>query len=197
MIKNKNLARLSLFGTLALSVLALVNKEITIFYMLYLFWWNALIDLFAKIFTDIKKGGSVWATFRKSSSALYILAMYWIFIVILFGIVFSFYDFDLFVLNAQVLSFQNTPFVLNIILMILIAVLTFNSNQESTDTEIGFFSARMLILHVSIILGAFVHFGMRHFLGDTEKTSIYPYLLSAVPFLLIRTYFDWKMSEDE
>ena len=165
--------------------------------MLYLFWWNALIDLFAKIFTDIKKGGSVWATFRKSSSALYILAMYWIFIVILFGIVFSFYDFDLFVLNAQVLSFQNTPFVLNIILMILIAVLTFNSNQESTDTEIGFFSARMLILHVSIILGAFVHFGMRHFLGDTEKTSIYPYLLSAVPFLLIRTYFDWKMSEDE
>lgn len=197
MIKNKNLARLSLFGTLALSILALVNKEITVFYMLYLFWWHALIDLFGKIFTDIKKGGSVGATFKKSFTALYILAMYWIFIVILFGIVFSFYDLDLFVLNAQVLSFQNTPFVLNIILMILIAVLTFNSNQESNDTEIGFFSGRMLVLHVSIILGAFVHFGMRYFLEDTEKTSIYPYLLSAVPFLLIRTYFDWKMSEDE
>lgn len=196
MTKNRNLTMLALLGTLTFSIIALINKEITIFYMLYLFWWQALIELLTKIFTQIKNGGGAVVTFVKSYPTFFILVLYWIFIVILFGIVFSFQNLDLLVLNATVLYFKNIPFVLNLILLIVLAGFNFFTNQNSLDFEVGFFSVRLLILHISIILGTFIHFGLMHFYPDSFKTSIYPYLFSAVPFLLLRSYFDWKMMED-
>lgn len=196
MKKNKILSSLHLFGTLLLTIFALVNMETTVFYMLYLFWWQALIEIFINIALEYRASKSLFQSIRKSYSSIYVMGMYLVFIVILFGFVFSISNLRLFQINAQVFMFQNLTFNFNIILSLLIAVIRVADNSAEDMSNIGIFSIKMLILHISIILGAFIHFGLKHFYPETFEDSFYPYLFSAIPFLLIRTFFDWKMHSD-
>lgn len=196
MIKNKNITAVGLSGTVMLTVIALINKEITVFYMLYLFWWQALIEIFAKMIREYRITQSFSKAYARGRPSFPIMAGYWIFIVVLFGFAFSFSNYDLFAINAEVLMFRNIPFVLNIALTIILVAINSRSNSEENILNFGIFSPKMIILHVSIILGAFVHFGVKHYYPNSFENSIYPYLFSAIPFLLLRTYFDYKMMED-
>lgn len=197
MTKNNALTGFGLFGTIVLTIFALINKEITVFYMLYLFWWQALIEIFAKMIREYRITRSFSSAYRSGKPTFFMMGMYWVFIVLLFGIVFPFGNFDLFAINVQVLSFQNIPFVLNLGVMILVSTLQSNTKPGKDPIDFGPFSPKMIILHISIILGAFVHFGIRHYYPESFENSIYPYLFSAIPFLLLRTFFDWKMLADE
>lgn len=197
MTKNNNIAAFGLVGTVGFTIMALINKEITVFYMLYLFWWQALIEIFAKMIREYRITRSFSKAYALGRPIFPIMAGYWIFIVVLFGFAFSFSNYDLFAINAEVLMFRNLPFVLNIGLTIILVAI--NSRSSSVDNEINFgvFSPKMVILHISIILGAFIHFGVKHYYPESFENSIYPYLFSAIPFLLLRTYFDYKMLGDE
>lgn len=196
-MKSLHFSKLSLLGTFLFTVIALINKEITVFYMLYLFWWQALIEILTHFGFQLKNNFPFNIAWKANHSAFFLMGLYFVFIVILFGIVFSFSNFDLFALNAQILVFRNIPFALNVILSLSLALtkLFTQETDEGTDAGFGFFSTKMIILHISIILGAFIHFGIKHYYPETFEDSIYPYILSAVPFLLLRAYVDWKMKE--
>lgn len=197
MKNNIMLNGVGLFGTVALTIFALINKEITVFYMLYLFWWQALIEIFAKMIREYRITHSLSKVYNIGKPGLFMMFIYLIFIVILFGVAFTFSNEDLFIVNAQVLAFQNIPFVLNLALFGVIAIINAFSKSEDELINFGIFSPKMAILHISIILGAVVHFGVQHYYPESFEDSIYPYIFSAIPFLLLRTFFDWKMLEDK
>lgn len=196
-MKSLHFSKLSLLGTFLFTIIALINKEITVFYMLYLFWWQALIEILTHFGFQLKNNLPFNIAWKANHSAFFLMGLYFVFIVILFGIVFSFSNFDLFALNAQILVFRNIPFALNVILSLSLALtkLFTQETDEGADVGFGIFSTKMIILHISIILGAFIHFGIKHYYPESFEDSIYPYILFAVPFLLLRTYVDWKMGE--
>lgn len=195
-IEQLNLRYFSFLGTLVLSIYALYNKEISVFYMLYLFWWQALIEIFTVIIINFKKTKNFINSAKLVSSSFFLMFIYFVFIIVLFGFVFAFRNEDLIMLNFQVFFFRNTTFNLNILLMLIFAVLHFNSEKNIfyANQNFGVFSNRMLILHVSIILGAVIHFGSQHFLDVTFTKSIYFYMISALPFLIIKSIFEWHDS---
>lgn len=196
-MKSLHFSKLSLLGTVLFTVIALINKEITVFYMLYLFWWQALIEILTHFGFQLKSKVPFYKAWKTNNSAFFLMGLYFVFIVILFGIVFSFSNFDLFALNAQILVFKNIPFALNIILSLSLALIKLFTQDadDGSDAGFGILSTKMIILHISIILGAFIHFGVKHYYPESFEDSIYPFILSAVPFLLLRTYIDWKMEK--
>ena len=192
-MQNQILNRFSLFATIGLTIVALLNREITVFYMLYLFWWQALIEVFGTIILKTKQLKSFYSAVLNSLPGIFMMGLYWVFIIVMFGIVLSFSNEKMFNLNFDVFLFRNTPFVINIVLSIVFTFIKYyNSNVGNNESKFGVFSAKMLILHVSIILGGMIHFGLIRFYPDSFDGSIIPYLLSAVPFLVVRSIFDWR-----
>ncbi|WP_417431791.1 hypothetical protein [Halpernia sp.] len=182
-------AKINFFGTLILTVLALINKEITIFYMLYLFWWQAFIEILSALIKKIVLKESFVEISKVFFPTFFVMFAYVLFIIILFGFVFSFYDIKLFALNSQILYFKNDIFNLNLGLTTILAISHFFSNSNK-NLDFGPLSAKMLILHISIILGFTLNFGIKFFLNEVDSSLLY--LLSAVPFILLKTYFFWK-----
>lgn len=196
MMKNNYLTGFSLIGTSVITIIALINKEITVFYMLYLFWWQALIEIIADFLQLLRMKIPLKTAYANLKNAGFLLGIYFVFIVVLFGIVFSFSNEDIMMTNFQVMVFQQYSFNLNILLFIAIIIFKLlRSEANITRLNIGIFTPKLIILHISIILGALVHFGLLHYYPESFKESIYPYILSAVPFLLLQIYFEWKSQE--
>ncbi|WP_417428772.1 hypothetical protein [Halpernia sp.] len=193
-IENLNLRHFSFLGTLILTIYALANREVSVFYMLYLFWWQALVEILTLFAISWKKTGKFILSFKLISDSLFLMGIYFVFIIVLFGFVFSYNNDDIMIINFQVLGFRNTTFNINIFLMLFFAMLNFNSEKLNTTLfhNTGVFSTRMIILHVSIILGAVLHFGSKHYLDESFQNTICFYMLSALPFLIIKSIFEWK-----
>lgn len=85
-------------------------------------------------------------------SGYYILFVYLVFIVALFGFMLNFKYKDLFTINIQGFLFRNWFFNINIIL-IAIGYIYYRKNTNHEDLNIISFNPRHTILHVSIILG--------------------------------------------
>ena len=177
---------LNLFGTLIFTVIALINQEVSVFYMMYLFWWQEIIEIFGSVFSKFMNGVSFSSATKLLFQSLLMMGVYLIFIVIIFGFVFSFKHQKLFTIFAEVLFFKNTSFNLNLLLAVLLMVLKVKDKQIDEENH-GPFSTNMLILHISIILGTILHFVSMRFWGDTLEGSFYPYLISAIPFLVLKT----------
>ncbi len=177
---------LNLFGTLIFTVIALINQEVSVFYMMYLFWWQEIIEIFGSVFAKIKKGVSFSSATKSLFQSLLMMGVYLIFIVVVFGFVFSFKHQKLFIIFGEVLFFRNTSFNLNLLLAVLLMVIKVKDKQIDEENH-GPFSTNMLILHISIILGAILHFVSMRFWGDPLEGSIYPYLISVIPFLILKT----------
>lgn len=196
MVKKSYFTTFNLLGTSAITIIALINKEITVFYMLYLFWWQALIEVIANFIHLLRLKIPFKIAFGNLKAVLFLLGIYFVFIFILFGFVFSFSNDDLLTINFQVMTFHLLSFNLNILLFLGITVFKlFQMTTQIDSINFGVFTPKLLILHISIILGAVVHFGIRHFYPETFAESIYPYILSAIPFLLLQIYFEWRTRE--
>lgn len=195
-MKQKLSNNLNLFGTLVFSVIALVNQEISVFYMLYLFWWQELISIFGSVFSKIKKGFPFFKSLKSLGQSLFLMGIYFVFIVVMFGFVFSFRNEKLFSIFAEVLMFMNVSFNLNLLVaLVLMLVKVFQDQIVHEDHEI--FSSNMIVLHISIILGAGLHFLIKDYFDDSfDSKSIVPYVVSAVPFLILKTVFEYYKNKE-
>jgi len=195
-MKHQLSNNLNLFGTLVFSVIALVNQEISVFYMLYLFWWQELISIFGSVFSKIKKGFPFFKSLQSLGQSLFLMGIYFVFIVVMFGFVFSFRNEKLFSIFAEVLMFMNVSFNLNLLVaLVLMLVKVFQDQIVYEDHEI--FSANMIVLHISIILGAGLHFLIKEYFADSfDNKSIIPYIVSAVPFLFLKTVFEYYKNKE-
>lgn len=179
----------SLFAMIAFTVLAIANKSISVFYILYLFWW----DEFLKSCFDLLKYG-----FKKTQiehprayisnirGRLFFLMVYFVFIVIFFGVVLDNKTFDLVALNFEVLFFKNPLFNFSVLSFLLRELYLFKFNPQLMISH-SVLSRGIITLHVSIILGIFI---WALFTLKFQSFKAYAALFSAIPFLLFKIFFE-------
>ena len=158
--------------------------------MVYLFWFQELIRTlidFSYLFWR-KKGIVQKLDFIKQSfGSFFILWIYVVFIVLLFGLMLNWGHQQLIADNMMILLFRNWYF--NINLLLFFAEYTyFRSKADNTDLQLQIFNSRHIILHISIILGAMIQLAIlpRLKVSDNQLVSI----LTVIPFLLLKFFMD-------
>lgn len=180
---------LSLAALTLLTVAAIYAKQISVFYLLYLFWWDELIKtmfcwLRYKFKNDNIQNRPAYISSLKSR--FFMLMVYVVFIVILFGLVINWNDNDLVLINLQVLFFQNSLFNFSLMTFLLRELYLYRYSPQPTDSY-HIISTGIITLHLSVILGIFLWFFV------TKKFTVfedYAVILSILPFLLLRVIFE-------
>lgn len=186
----------SLLLMMVFSIISLINKETTVFYIIYLFWCDELIKT---IFSNINR---LKARYNKVNvqdnvsgahalGPFFMLGIYVVFIVVIFGFMMGMNDSETGIINFTVLLFQNTFF--NFTLITFIArELYFLFVDNKVPAPPSFLSYGMITLHISIILGTFIWFATTIKFQYFEKFAA---VLSIIPFLLLKFFFEVKQQK--
>jgi hypothetical protein len=192
MIKDEKSALaeyLSLFTMISLTVIALVNKNVSVFYIIYLFWWDEIL----KSVFDVLK---YW--FKKhriknqkeylsnTTGRLFFLMIYIVFIIVFFGFMIDWKNPDLMGLNFEVLFFRNVFFNFSFLSFLLREIYLYIMDDQEINPH-GVLSRGIITLHISIILGVL----MWAFITLKLKSlQAYAMIFAIIPFLLFKIYFE-------
>lgn len=164
--------------------------------MLYLFWCDELIrtifDVLAYIFQpehikDKKQFG------QNLRARFFLLGIYFVFIIVVFGLMMEFNNENLLQLNFEVFFFKNLWFNLTITNIVGRELYEFFSNDSSQIHSHTALSPGMIVLHISIIFGAFAYLFVAIKLPEAwNSIGNLRSLLAALPFLLLKLFFEWK-----
>lgn len=194
MLKSITFAKIDTIAIIVFSIYALLKGEITVFFMLYLFWWQTFIHVFVNSLKVLllKKNVALRPKLRRYfGENMFLLFIYFVFIVILFGVIMNFDNSSLLQTNMIVLFFHNWSFNFNLIVFLITAVFFDKYYKDDVRNFTNAFFPRNIVLHLSIIIGALLHFFVvikypSLFKGETLWGS----LLVTTPFLIIKTFFD-------
>lgn len=186
LIHRKDFNTLDTLAIVVFTLLAIYNNQVTIFYILYLFWWNEV--LYSVVTYYFKKRKNLEANL---SSKFFLMGIYFIFIVVFFGFIAHYKNYDLVAINFEILFFKNMFFNFNLLLFLLEIIWFYKTNpNEIEQATIHPFSARAIILHISIILGAFMMLlvvpNFPNFFTSENNWSSVSIIL---PFILLRYFF--------
>lgn len=181
----------SLFAMIMFTIIAIFNKNITVFYLLYLFW----CDEFLKTISDylrfrFKKNTLENAPkyLSNTKSRLFLLMVYLVFIIVFFGLMLDWKNSDLILNNFEVFFFKNQLFNFSFITFLLREMYLF-WNAVQTTTSHHLLSQGIITLHISLVLGILFWFLV------TKKIMIledYATIISIIPFLLLKVFFEVK-----
>lgn len=187
--RNAKYRRLDIAVMTAFTALSVYNGQATIFYIVYLFWWNEFLSIIINtLFDKLYKRKKEPADSTSNDPSAFLLIIYWVFIVVIFGLVANWNDKEAMMTNFGVLFFKNLYFNLNLLFIVWEACFL-NVQYKGTisaQSRNGF-TANMIVLHISIILGAFVLFGVvRQFPHIFTPANKWGSVLVITPFLLLR-----------
>ncbi len=183
---------LSLLIMTAITIASLYTKQSTVFYILYLFWFDEFIRaVFSKLSYHFnKKEIEDPVKFRLNlKEKFFFLFVYFVFIFVFFGLVIDRNDFSLIAINFSVLAFQNSFFNFSIITFLLRELYLYRNNSV-VENKVDIISVRIVILHISIILG------ILFWVLSTQKYQFmveYSNIIAIVPFLLLKLIFEVKL----
>jgi len=143
---------------LALTILALIDHSLSVFYLIYLFWMQEFIRTLVDSAIILKRAQGISARFnllRTIFPSFFVLKIYLVFIIVLFGFMLNLKQTDIMVDNLSVFFFQNWYFNIYILLFFVEYVIM-RIRYPNEDIEVVPFNYRHIIIHVSIILGAFI-----------------------------------------
>lgn len=186
---SPNFYRFDMFTITVLTVLGLLQGEVTVFYIIYLFWFQEAIRTFVDgVFVVAQRSqGQVTAkNIGGPFGGFFLLFIYLVFIIVLFGFMLNWGDHDLFGLNIQVFFFRNWFFNINLIVFAAQYVL-YRREQKFNDIHLGVFNQRHIILHLSIIIGAMIQMFI---LKRYQIESLWGSVAVIVPFLIIKVILD-------
>ncbi len=185
----KQLYKIDILTMLAITLLGIIQGQVTVFYIIYLFWFQELIRTLVDFEYLIWKKKTIREKFdfiKISFGSFFILFIYVVFIVLLFGFMLNWGNRDLIGKNILVLMFRNWYFNANMLLF-LAEYIYFRSRADNTDLQMPLFSRRHIILHISIILGAFVQLAIAPKLNlENQWVSA----LTILPFLVLKIWID-------
>lgn len=188
-VNNKTAKYISLFVILAFTIVEVYYKQTSIFYILYLFWFDEFIKtVFERITYTFKKDKieNPLKFLQNVKGKFFMLFVYFVFIVIVFGLVIDRKDFDLIGVNLTVLAFQNTFFNFSIVTFVLREFYLYMNLSRNNDDNYSV-SNGIVILHLSIILGIFSWYLLtKKFQVPLEFIGI----ISITPFLLLKLIFE-------
>lgn len=174
---------------LLITLLAIANGEVTVFYIVYLFWFQELVRTLVDFSVVLKQKKTIaekWLFMKMSFGSFFILWVYFVFIVLLFGFMLNWKNSDLLGDNILVLMFRNWYFNVNILLF-LVEYIYFRKQTDNTALQLHIFNRRHIILHISIILGALIQLAIVPRLGIESK---WVSALVVLPFMLLKLWID-------
>ncbi len=185
----KRLYQADIVTMLVITLLGIIQGQVTVFYIVYLFWFQEFlrtsVDFFC-LFRKKKGMAEKFSFIKVSFGSFFILYIYVVFIVLLFGFMLNWGNDELFRQNILVLMFRNGYFNVNMIVF-LIAYIYFRNRADNTNLQMPLFSRRHIILHISIILGAVVQLAIAPKLNlENQWVSA----LTILPFLLLKIWID-------
>lgn len=180
---------LSLGAMTLFTIIAVANKSISVFYIIYLFWWDELLkSLFDVLKYVFKKSyiSNPKSFFLDIKGRFFFLMIYIVFIIVFFGFMIDWENKDMVGLNFEVFLFMNPLFNFSLISILLREVYLFRHPEESIKTHTAF-SSGIITLHVSIILGILLWAFITLKLKSLESYAV---VLSIIPFMLLKVFFE-------
>lgn len=187
---SKGIKIVVLLIVLGLTIVEVFSNKVTIFYIIYLFWFD---EFFKSLFNFIavKRLDKNHSLRDKMLSEVKLrfsfLGGYWLFIVVFFGIIFAFDNFQNFGFNVMAFTFKNIYFNLSVFTFLLRELVLLRSKNAILEENISMLSNGIIILHLSIIFGVLLYF------ISLEKLNIEPHYLNLIaiaPFLLLKLLFE-------
>lgn len=169
--------------------MSVYDGKSTVFYIIYLFWWNEVLSIFLNaVFDKIYRRPKQPNEFSTGNPTRMLLFIYWFFIIIIFGLIANWDSKEAMGTNFEIMFFKNIYFNLNL-LFIITEISFFNiqyKNSLPAQASSGI-TANMIILHISIILGAFLLFlVVKNFPNVFTPENTWASILIISPFLLLR-----------
>ncbi len=186
----KQFYKTDILTMLVITLLGVFQGQVTVFYIVYLFWFQEFIRTivdFGYLFWKKKTIVEKLLFIKHSFGSFFILYVYVVFIALLFGLMLNWGDSRLLGNNVQVFLFQNWYFNINMLLF-LAEYIYFRSKADNTNLELPLFSRRHIILHISILLGGAIQLAILPKLNihDNQWISV----LAITPFLLLKVLID-------
>lgn len=171
-----------------LTLVAILNGKTTPFYLIYFFWWNEFIHLLVdKLF--YKKNPNSFVISEKSNdtfNSFSLMGIYWIFIVVFFGLLSNSENTKMVLVNLEVLFFKNWFFNVNLI-GVAVGRTYMHLTKKFVEVDFGALSPNIIILHISIIVGSLlIFFLVRKYPGVFTPENLWGSVVIITPFLLLK-----------
>ncbi|SFS42685.1 hypothetical protein [Lutibacter maritimus] len=191
-----NYVSLALMSTFTL--MAVANNQISVFYIVYLFWFDEILRTVSKfVFYIFKKQfiQNQLVFISNIKSKFFLLFVYFVFIVIFFGFIIDWKNQDLILINFEVLLFQSSMFNFTLITFIVRELFLFFKNEYETVSGNILLSKGIIVLHISIIIGMLIWgFLPKNFYENSNSNMLSAIVI--VPFLLLKLFFEIKTSKN-
>jgi len=171
-----------------ITLLAVWSGEVTLFYILYLFWFNELIRIVVdRIFLNrnpnIKNKSEEPIHFLGS---FFQMGIYFVFIVVFFGIIANWGNKDITFINVEVFLFQNWFFNANL-LIVLFERIYVHLIKQPVVISAGSFTPNMIVLHISIIIGGILMFFLvKNYPETFAPDNLWGSVITILPFILLK-----------
>ena len=166
-----------------LTLVSLLFGQTTIFYLIYFFWCNELINMIVdRIF--YRKYTAVVEI--NGYGSLFVMAIYGVFIVVFFGLIANWKNNDLIMVNLEILFFKNWFFNINL-LFVLAERIYLHKTKQPILLNFGSFTANMVVLHISIIVGGLLmFFVIKNYPTVFTPDNLWGSVIIILPFLLLK-----------
>ena len=196
-ISGQQLAGYSRWSFLFFSLLtfiSILNGKTTPFYIIYFFWWNEFIHLLVDKLLYKRNANAILTTNNNGFSSFGLMGAYWLFIVVIFGIMANYDNTKIVLINLEVLVLQNWFFNINLI-GVAVGRIYLHLSKKAVEVNTGAVSPNMVVIHISIILGAFVlFFVVRKFPITFTPDNFWGSILIVTPFMLLKMLIDYASS---
>lgn len=192
-MKQSNLT--SLLGPIAITIFGIVQGEVTVFYIVYLFWFQEFIrTIIDMVYLRSKQriNLSEKITFLNFLGSFFLLFIYFVFIVVLFCFITNWAQKGLLIKNFNILAFRNIYFNCSLVFFAL-SFLYQRWNSENNTIITSAFNPRHIILHISIILGGMIQFMI---VKKYNIDSLWGSVAIIAPFLLLKLFFELRYAEE-
>ncbi len=199
---QRNIQILFTIALCAYAFFEVVNGSGGIFYIVYLFWFDEVIRTIslwiqAKIYLKKNTNDNTFKTeFRLVRGRFFMLFLYSIFIVVVFGIFFNIFQKNLGALteNILIITFNNLSFNICLLISVTREVVAIRSNSKLISNykpDIQLMSTNIMTLHISIILGGLFWAVVNGKIGNykLDLGMFQPYAIG-IPFFVIKLFFD-------
>ena len=190
---------ISLFLMALFTIFTIVNNQISVFYIIYLFWFDEFLRTAFKFGFYLFKREKIdqqeayWKTIKDK---MFILFVYFIFILVFFGLMIDWENSDLILINFEVLLFKNTMFNLTIAIFLARELMLYFKDGLKNFNENVFLSNGVIILHISIIIGMVIWKFLPSYIYENSNTNVLSGIVIA-PFLLLKLFFEIKEIKEE
>ena len=191
-VSENRFAALDSVFFLFITVLGLLNGQVSVFYIIYLFWFQELLRTLIS-FIFMKKSPELGKNIAVFFMSLFPMTIYFVFIIVLFGFMLNWNNWELMALNFETFLFRNIYFNISLFFFLAESVFFSYLNRKTFDfsENVQAFNPRHLILHISIILGAIIQlFIVKKFPEYFSPENLWGSVLVITPFLALRLFFN-------